>query len=93
MPNYIRESNILLVTTQLSTKIGLTLIRVGFSVHLKGGGVDYAPRTFRAISSPFFIQINPNTISNESWHLYLPVESLNIILSCIVLPQGGAEVA
>ena len=49
------------------------------------GGVECARRTFRAISASFFIQINPNTISNESWHLYLPVESLNIILSCIVL--------
>ena len=27
----------------------------------------------------------PNIISNESWHLYLPIEPLSTILSCIVL--------
>ena len=32
-------------------------------------------------------------VSNESWHLYLHVESLNTIVSCIVLPYGGSELA
>ena len=56
-------------------------------------GTESAHGCFRA---PVWLnsgQISPNTISNESWHLYLPLESLNTILSCIVLSQGGAEVA
>jgi len=28
----------------------------------------------------------PNIISNESWHLHLPVECLKTILCCLVLP-------
>ena len=57
------------------------------------GWVESARSSFRAPVLLISMQINPNTISNESWHLYMPVESLNIILSCIVLPQRGAEVA
>ena len=57
------------------------------------GGVESAHGSFRAISSSFSHPNQPNMISNESWHLYLPLESLNSILSCIVLPQGGTEVA
>ena len=67
----------------------------GFLVHLDpggGGGVECARRSFSAILSLFFITNEPNKVSNESWHLYLPVESLNTILSCIVLPWGGTEV-
>ena len=56
------------------------------------GGVECARRSFWAISSLFFITNQPNKVSNESWHLYLPVESLNTILSCTVLPWDGTEV-
>ena len=58
-----------------------------------GGGAESAHGFFPAPVLLISMQINPNTISNESWHLYLPVESLNITLSWIVLPWGGAEVA
>ena len=51
-----------------------------------GGGAESARSGFRAPVWLISMQISPNTISNESWHLYLPVESLNIALSCIVLP-------
>ena len=57
------------------------------------GGVESTHHGFRAPVLSISMQINPNTISNESWHLYLHVESLNTILSCIVLPWGGVEVA
>ena len=64
----------------------------GFLVHLDPGGVECARRSFWAILSLFFITNQPNKVSNESWHLYLPVESLNTILSCTVLPWDGTEV-
>ena len=70
----------------------LTLMNPGFLVHLDPGGVECARRSSWAISSLFFITNQPNKVSNESWHLYIPVESLNTILSCIVLLWGGTEV-
>ena len=56
-----------------------------FGRSIERGGVECARRSFRAISSLFFIRNQPNMVSNESWHLYLPLEPLNTILSCIVL--------
>ena len=52
----------------------------------QGGGAESPHSSFHAPVLIISMQINPNTISNESWHLYLSVETLNIILSCIVLP-------
>ena len=56
-----------------------------FGLSIDRGGVECARRTFRAISASFFIRNQPNMVSNESWHLYLPLEPLNTILSCIVV--------
>ena len=64
----------------------------GFFGQSIAGGVECARRSFWDILSLFFITNQPNKVSNESWHLYIPVESLNTILSCIVLPWGGTEV-
>ena len=58
--------------------------RFGQSIE-RGGGVECAHRPFRAITPLFFIRNQPNMVSNESWHLYLPLEPLNTFLSCIVL--------
>ena len=50
------------------------------------GGVESAHGTFRAICASFHHPNQPNMVSNESWHLYLTLESLNTIPSCIVFP-------
>ena len=65
----------------------LTLKEPEYLVNLKaGGGTESARGGFRAPVWSISMQTIHKRVSNESWHLYLHVESLNTILSCIVLP-------
>ena len=57
-----------------------------FGLSMGRGGAESAHRCLRAPVLLISMQINPNTIPNDSWHLYLSVETLNITLSCIILP-------
>ena len=53
---------------------------------------------FKKIGSPYlsvvyaYYKSHPQMVSNESWHLYTPIESLKTILSSVVFPQDAVEV-
>ena len=49
------------------------------SFQMEGVGVESYRRTFGASTSIFSPANHPNMVSNENWHLYLPIKSLKTI--------------
>ena len=61
----------------------VTLAYVMLCPSVGGGGIKTSP--FLGGYGLIFYPNESNMVSNESWHLYLPLEPLNTFLSCIVL--------
>ena len=64
----------------------LTLIRVGFLVHLKSGGVESAHRTFWALTWPFLAQISSNLVSDKTLGHFSPIQTLHNIIWPVIVP-------
>ena len=57
-----------------------------------GGGVESTPPWFFCSCNANFHSNHRQMVSNESWHLYTPLESLKTILSSVVFLQDAVEV-
>ena len=44
---------------------------------IEWGGVESARKTFEASKAQIFTQISPNMVSNETWYLCTPIETLS----------------
>ena len=63
--------------------LDLTLIRMGFLVDLYGrgeGGGWISPTDFLRFYRPNIPPNQSNMVSNETWHFYIPIETLKRIL-------------
>ena len=65
----------------------------GLSIARGGEGGGKCPPWFLGGYGLIFHPNESNMVSNESWHLYPPIEYLKTILCLVVFPYHGPEVA